>query len=434
MMRFRFVVMSVLWLSAFFMLMDRVNISMAAPKIIEDIDLSGTQMGLILSAFFWGYLIGNPLGGILADRWPLRKVTTVLLGGWCILTALTGFCGTLVQFCVVRGIFGLTEGLAIPFLHKIQNQWLLPAERGRFYGVYEGFARMGVGLGLTLAAWIIGTLGWRAMFFLLGGLTILVMILFYILARDHPREHPWMSSAEKELIHGTLEKDRVTYDAASGQARKLSFREGFGMLMKDTIFWSQCLVAFLVIALYFGILTWLPGYLIKERGYTILHSGIYLILPFMGGFAGAVAAGSLGDRLGRRSLVGMVCCFLACPSMISVLYADSPFSIILWMTFTVFFITGAINSNGVLLFDLQPPETFGTALGMLAGIGAGSAGLVAPVVIGYLLDLTGSFFWGFTIFALGTLLSGVIFIPISFREKRIRGEKAAKLGLAQAQA
>ena len=205
------------------------------------------------------------------------------------------------------------------------------------------------------------------------------------------------------------------------------------MLMKDGIFWSQCLVAFLVIGLYFGILTWLPGYLIQERGYTILHSGIYLILPFMGGFAGAVAAGTVGDRLGQRSLVGMVCCFLACPSMISVLYADSPLTIILWMTFTVFFITGAINSNGVLLFDLQPPETFGTALGMLAGIGAGSAGLVSPVVIGYLLDLTGSFFWGFTIFALGTLLSGLIFIPISFREKRIRGEKAAKLALVQAQ-
>ncbi|MBI1987408.1 MAG: MFS transporter [Nitrospinae bacterium] len=429
-MGFRFVVMSVLWLSAFFMLMDRVNISMAAPKIIEELHLSGIQMGLILSAFYWGYTFGNPLGGILADLWPMRRTTTLLLGGWCLLTALTGLCGSLLHFYLIRGFFGLMEGLSIPFLHKIQNHWLSPSERGKFYGVYEGFARMGVGLGLTLTAWLIATLGWRAMFFLMGGLTILVVILFYIFVRDYPREHPWMSDAEKELIHRSLERDRVTYDAASGQAKKLSFREGFGMLMGDMVFWGQCLIAFFVIALYFGNLAWLPGYLVKERGYTVLHSGIYLILPFMAGFAGAVVAGSLGDRLGRRSLVGMVCCFLACPSMLGVLYAGSPFSVVLWMSLAIFFITGAINSNGVLLFDLQPPEAFGTALGVLAGVGAGSAGLLAPVAIGYLLDLTGSFFWGFTILAFGILLSGVIFIPISFREKQVREEKAARLALA----
>lgn len=429
MMGFRFVVMSVLWLSAFFMLMDRVNISMAAPKIIEELQLSGTQMGLIMSAFYWGYTIGNPLGGVLADLWPMRRTTTLLLGGWCLLTTLTGLCGSLFQFYLIRGLFGLTEGLAIPFIHKIQNHWLLPSERGKFYGVYEGFARLGVGLGLTLTAWLMGALGWRPMFFLMGGLTVLVTILFYVLARDYPREHPWMSNAEKELIHHALEKDRVTYDATSGQAKKLSFGESFRMLMGDTTFWAQCLIAFLVLALYFGNLSWLPGYLVKERGYTVLHSGLYLILPFMAGFAGAVAAGFLGDRLGRRSLVGMACCFLACPSMIGVLYAESPLSVVLWMSFAIFFITGAMNSNGVLLFDLQPPEAFGTALGVLAGVGAGSAGLVAPVIIGYLLDLTGSFFWGFTTLALGILVSGVIFIPISFREKRAREEKATKLDM-----
>src|SRR5688500_3301827 len=84
---FRFVVVSVLWLTAIFLYFDRVNISMAAPHIMTELGLSGAKMGLILGMFSWGFIFGHVSGGIAADRLNIRKWSSVLFLIWCVATA-----------------------------------------------------------------------------------------------------------------------------------------------------------------------------------------------------------------------------------------------------------------------------------------------------------------------------------------------------------
>src|ERR1700741_51535 len=105
--RFRFVVMGALWMTAFFLFLDRVNISLAAPYIMDELRLSGIETGLILSSYYWGYILGQLSGGVASDRLSIRKWSSLMFAGWCILTALTGMCRSVGQFTLVRGLFGI---------------------------------------------------------------------------------------------------------------------------------------------------------------------------------------------------------------------------------------------------------------------------------------------------------------------------------------
>src|SRR5262245_25423751 len=136
--RFRFVVMGALWMTAFFLFLDRVNISLAVPYIMDDLGLSGIETGFILSVYYWGYILGQLSGGVASDRLSIRKWSSMMFASWCILTALTGLCRSVGQFAVVRGLFGISEGWVANPINKLENNWLLPNERGWVYGATVG--------------------------------------------------------------------------------------------------------------------------------------------------------------------------------------------------------------------------------------------------------------------------------------------------------
>ena len=430
--RFRFVVMGALWITVFFLFLDRVNISMAAPYIMDELGLSGVEMGFILSIYYWGYLVGQLGGGVVADRFSIRKWAVVMYCFWCVLTVLTGLCRSLFQFAVVRGLFGVSEGAVANPIHKLENHWILPHERGWVYGTTMGFGYLGLILGMPLVGWLIQTWGWRVMFYGTGVFTLLGVAVFWLLVYDHPREHPWISHAEKDLIEEAVNKDRVTYDPHQGLTRVLSFGEGVRMLVANWAFWSICVAGFFALGVFFTNLSWLPGYLVKERGFTVMSSGIYLVFPYIAAFAGALSCGYLGDRTGNRSAVGLCTGLLTVPAIVGLVLSQDVTAVIVCMSLVLFLNAAAVNTLIVLLFDLLPAEILGIAMGVFAGIFGGLGGVIGPLVLGYSLDATGSFVWGFVSLALGILAGSCLLIPVLFYEKRIKREKLEKATLGTA--
>ncbi len=429
--RFRFVVMFALWMTLFFLFLDRVNIALAAPYIMEELKLSGVETGIMLSAYYWGYVAGQLGGGIAADRWTIRRWASVMFFFWCVLTALTGMCRSLTQLAIVRGFFGVSEGAVANPLHKLENHWLLPDERGRVYGLSMGFGYLGLILGTPLVGWMIEGWGWRVMFFGTGGLTLLGVGLFWLLVYDHPHQHPWISEEEKVLIAEAVNKDRVTFDPQRHEAPPLSFREGVALLTTNPVFWLLCIAGFCALGVFFTNLSWLPGYLVKERHYAVATSGLYLILPYAAAFAGALLAGYLGDRTGNRSLVALVTGILTGRAILAMLYSESVTSVILLMSLVLFLNAAATNSLIVLLFDLFPAEVLGITVALFAGVCGGAGGIVGPIVLGRSYDLTGSFFWGFCSLAGAALVAALVLVPVAVYERRVKQEKRDKADLAQ---
>lgn len=429
--RFRFVVMGALWMTVFFLFLDRVNISLAAPYIMDGLGLSGVEMGVVLSMYYWGYIAGQLGGGIAADRWSIRKWASVMFFTWCVLTTLTGVCRSLLQLAVVRGLFGVSEGAVANPLHKLENHWLLPQERGRVYGITMGFGYLGLILGMPLVGWLIEGWGWRVMFYGTGALTLIGVGLFWLLVYDHPREHPWVSVEEQELIEQAVAKDRVTFDPQQGTVRSLSFSEGVYILAGNPTFWGLCVAGFFTLGVFFTNLSWLPGYLVKDRGYTVMSSGLYLTLPYLAAFAGALSGGYLGDRIGNRSAVALCTGLLTGPALIGLMLGQDVTTVILLMGVVLYLNAATVNNLIVLLFDLFPAEVLGVAVAVFAGICGGLGGVIGPLILGYAYDHTGSFFWGFCSLALGATVGSLILIPIVFYEKRVKREKREKAMLAQ---
>ena len=142
-------------------------------------------------------------------------------------------------------------------------------------------------------------------------------------------------------------------------------------------------------------MSWFPGYLVKERGFTIMSSGIYLIIPYLAAFAGMYVAGGLGDRGWRRSLISLVTAILTFPALVAMGMSESVTATITFMSIALFLNSAAVNGFVVLVFDLIPAQVFGTAIGIVGGLCGGLGGVLGPLLLGYLYDKTGTFFWGF---------------------------------------
>jgi ACS family D-galactonate transporter-like MFS transporter len=427
--RFRFVVMGALWLTAFFLFLDRVNMSLAAPSIMDELKLTGVETGFILSVYYWGYITGQLGGGFASDKFTIRGWATVMFLSWCVLTALTGVCQTVTQFAIVRGLFGVAEGAVANPINKLENQWVLPRERGWVYGATLAFGYLGIIAGMLTVGWLINLWGWRAMFYGTGALTLLGVGVFWFLIYDHPRQHPWITAEERDLIEHAITQDRVTFDPHRGTTRQLSFMEGLRILASHWAFWSVCLCMFFTLGVFFTNLSWLPGYLVKERGYTVMKSGLYLTLPYVAALCGAMAGGYLGDRTGHRSAVALGTAFLIGPALTGVMLSQDLSLTVLFVSLALFVNAAAFNGLIVVLFDLLPAEVVGVAAGVCIGLFGGLGGVTGPLVLGYSYDQTQSFFWGFCGIGLGATFGSLALIPVLFHEQRVKKEKAARLAI-----
>lgn len=419
----RLLVLSVMWIGSFFLILDRVNISLAAPHIMDELRFDGAQMGLILSIYYWGYLLGHFGSGLVSDQVRLRSFTSWMIFVWSMLTALTGACSALWQFCAVRLLFGVSEGATANLMHKLQNNWLLPAERGRAYGIFIGFAYLGVAFGMPLVGWLINLYEWRLMFVIVGVMTLGMMALFAVVTRDHPQEHPWLAEGEKARFSEAVEPAAATSDPHGGAPTMLTFRQRMQTLARIRIFWLLCVASFFGIGVYFTAMSWLPGYLVKERGFSVLNSGLYLILPYLAAFAGMYIGGGIGDRFGYRSLIALVTGVLTFPALMGLAQNQGVALTILMMSFTLFLNSASLNGIIVLVFDLIPPQVFGTAVGIVGGLCGGLGGVLGPLLLGYLYDQTGTFFWGFVALGVGAMVGALALIPVARNEQRLKREK-----------
>jgi ACS family glucarate transporter-like MFS transporter len=418
--------MSVIWFASFFLILDRVNISLAAPRIMGELSFDATQMGFILSIYYWGYLLGHFSSGLVSDRVRLRSFTSWMILAWSLLTALTGACSTLWQFGLVRLLFGVTEGATANLNHKLQNNWLLPEERGRAYGIFIGFAYLGVAFGMPLVGWIINLWDWRMMFVIVGVMTLVMLVLFAVVIRDHPHEHPWLFESEKAEVRDALASTSTAPDSHGDGATALSFRERMAILAGIPAFWLLSLSAFFGVGVYFTAMSWFPGYLVKERGFTIMSSGIYLIIPYLAAFAGMYVAGGLGDRGYRRSLISLVTAILTLPALVAMGMSEGVAATIACMSIALFLNSAAVNGFVVLVFDLIPAQVFGTAIGIVGGLCGGLGGVLGPLLLGYLYDKTGTFFWGFVSLGIGAVIGGLVLIPVIGYEQRRKQDQAVQ--------
>jgi len=277
--------------------LDRVNISIAGSAIQQEFSLDNVQLGWVFSAFVTGYALFQAPGGWLADRFGPRLILALGTAWWGVFTALTammspGLYGILFLLLSVRLALGLGEAVVYPSSNRLVAAWIPSHERGIANGII--FAGVGAGAGITppLITYILVNYGWRWSFWVCALLGLAAGAVWYVIARDRPADHPWISKGELDYIERSIPRSR-TEKGKGGQAPW-----GAILRSKEVLALSLSYFCFGYVAYIF--FTWFFIYLSKVRGMDLKSSAYYSMLPFLAMASFSPLGGWVGDRLTKR--------------------------------------------------------------------------------------------------------------------------------------
>ena len=282
--------------------LDRVNLSIAAPTIQKEYGITDIQMGPVFAALIWGYALFQTAGGRLADRFGPRLILTLGILWWSLFTAMTaivpvGMGGAIIALIAVRFVLGAGEAVMFPASNRLVASWIPSNERGIANGLVFGGVGAGSALAPALIGWIILTWGWRWSFFLRVPVGILVALVWYWIARDAPKQHPWVTG--KELDH--IEAGIPAAKKGKGPTKPASWGTIFGN--RHILFVTASYFAFGYTAWIF--FTWFYKYLLEVRHLNLKASGFYASLPFLGMLICSPLGGWISDvvtkRFGKRA-------------------------------------------------------------------------------------------------------------------------------------
>ena len=371
-------------LAVFINYVDRGNLATAGPLIKDEMKLSAEAFGLIVSAFFWTYTPGQLLAGWLAEKINPYRTLAIGLTIWSLATAFTGLTSGFAALITLRMLLGLGETAVFPCASKVFASGLAEHQRGAANGLVGSGTALGPAFGTFVGGKLMALMGWRPTFIIFGLTSLLWLVPWLFASRGQPASKP-VDDPEAP-----------------------SFRE----LASKKEAWGAGLGHFATNYSFYFVVTWLPIYLVKMRGYTMADMATTGAMIYVVYAASSLSMGWLADRLiasGRTA--GKVRKVWACTShtvaaagLAVCAFGDAHISLIaLYVTAFGF----GFNASTIFAIGqtLAGPHAGGKWMGFQNGLG-NIAGIVGPLITGVLVDRMGNFDIAFGL-AAGMALTGI---------------------------
>jgi MFS family permease len=402
---------------------DRVALSVASKPIAEEFGLSPVAMGYLFSSFLWTYLVCLIPMGILVDRLGTKVVNAAGITLWSVATMLTGGAWNYGSLIFTRLAMGVGEATTFPAGGRVVREWIPAGERGVTNAIFVAGTQAGPAVGALLVAWISSQVGWRGSFFVVGAVG-LIWLVAWLIWFDKPERARWLGAEERARILRERDAETSAMERRTRATRVLD-------LLRTRTMWGLALAEGCAVYTQYLFLTWLPSYLQTTRHLTILKTGLFTALPYAGAAVLGILLGRLSDRLltrdavgqGRRRSMGVVM------MLSSAVILFTPWVENIWLMLVLFMLslTGmatAISLNFSLVNDLlRNPEDSGKAMAILI-VGGNTFGIAAPIVTGYVIQVTGSYDWGFGIAGLLLVAGATILFTMTRRPIEIAAAPA----------
>ncbi len=377
---------------------DRASLSVAMPLISKEFNIDPALQGLILSSFFWTYAVMQVPGGMLADRFKPRIVIALATIFWGAFQAIAAVATNWPVLLLTRLGLGASEAPIYPAGGKLNAIWMTQTERGRGATLLDGGAPLGAALGSIVIAWLIAVFGsWRMAFVIAGVGTMLCGLWAWYYIRNEPRQHPSVNEAEARY----LEQAHALEDAATPASRGGSWMAYF----RFRSVWCMCLGWMFFNTTFYGLLTWMPTYLFKVHNFDIKTLGGASFIIFFSGFVGELIGGWIGDmwrtrggapNLVFRTMFG-VAAVMVTVSIFSVAYVTDPVAVVVLLSATLFFLRWC-GMYWAIPSALAGRDKSGF-LGGCMNLGGNIAGIMTPLIVGFIVQATGSYFLALMYFA-----------------------------------
>jgi MFS transporter, ACS family, D-galactonate transporter len=382
---------------------DRGAIGIAAPLMKDELRLSATGFGLAVSAFFWVYAPLCLVTGWLCDRLCVYRLFAAGLALWALSTVLTGFTGGIVMLVVFRLLLGLGESIVFPGASKIIAAEVPAAQRGGANAAVAAGIAFGPAIGTMSGGLIMAGFGWRAIFLVFGTVTLLWLV-------------PWHRASKP------LRSDRLTSPVVTPYP--------LGRLLRIPALWAMGAGHFATNYVFYFLISWLPLYLVKERGYSIVEMTQLTTLGFMVQGIVALGSGWLSDRLVRsgadegRLRKGLLALAQVAVAVAAggVYLSHSTLALAGWLV-----LAGAgsalLSANLYAVGQMfAGPRAAGSWIGVQNAIG-NTAGIIGPIVTGLIVDRLGDYWWAFAAAAGVSLLGGIWWLLVVPRVVPIEAAK-----------
>jgi MFS transporter, ACS family, D-galactonate transporter len=396
--------------------LDRSLLAVAAPAMSADLGLGAAAMGIVFSAFSWTYALAQIPGGLILDRIGVRLTYFWSVALWSIFTALQGVATGLGMLLGFRLGLGAAEAPCFPANSRVLVSWFPQNERARANSVYSVGMYFGIAFLSPVLFWITATWGWRALFLIAGGIGLVFAAVWLWLYRD-PHKSRWANQAELDHI---AEGGGVAH---SSEHIPFAWKD-VGWLLKQRQIVGASVGQFATNATLVFFLTWFPTYLVTERNMPWLKVGWVAVLPFVAASVGVLVGGQLSDALVKRSgsatfgrKLPIVGGLLMSSTIISAAFIDSN-AVVIAVMCVAFFGQGMSNLGWTLISDVAPRRLIGLTGGVF-NFCTNLAGIVTPILIGFVVASTGSFFGGLAFIGVMALLGALSYTFVVGEVKRI---------------
>ena len=382
--RYRWLMLGIMGVIYFLACLHRISPTVIARDLVNEFGADATALGLMASTYFYLYAAVQPPVGILSDTIGPRRVVTIFTLMACLGCLVFGLAPNMLMAGVGRALIGIgVGGIFVPGL-KIFSGWYRQNEFAWVTGIFLALGNAGNLSASLPLTYLVMRLGWRLSFIGLGGISIPLAVLAWLILRDRPEDKGWPPIVETPLLSSTP-ANHVPNDLSAGKR--------FGIIFKSFGFWMITLSYFFTSgpSLTFQGL-WSVPYLMDIYGYTRLQAGGLLMFLPLGFITGSPLLGFLADRLNmgrRRILLITVFPSVVCWSVFFLSGGKLNRSFII----PLFFIMGLFGGGSLSLYmtilkEFFPPRLTGTAVGLMNPAAFLATALFQPFT-GYLMDAVG---------------------------------------------
>jgi len=364
--------------------LDRTNLSVSITQVSQDMGFTGDRFAVTsswaLTTFLIGYALANIFGGFVTRKLDPKPVVIFCFALWSAGTILVGFTSSVAVLLACRLVLGMAEGVYWPQQSRFARAWFAPQERTKANGIIQFYGQfLALALGFVILTPLYDAFGWRVLFFLTGGVGLVVIVPLYLVMLRPEREAPYLA------VPTAHDATPLTLAAFGGPPFLLLV---VSYLTQGMLFW--------------GITLWVP-LAVRSLGFTGFSQAVASSMPFLAAVLLAIPMGILSDRSQKRVLIAALgqilpgCLLLLLPTI------DSAGLKLALITVALGYYASSYTPNiWSILQGTVEPRAVGPASGIINGIGAGGGGTIAGFLVAIINSYTGSYMVAFT--ALGGIV------------------------------
>ena len=371
-------------------MIDRLNVSFAKLQFMSELHLTETQFGFAASLLYVGYILLEVPSNLMLQKKGIRLTLLRIMTLWGAMTVLLAFARDAYQFYIIRFLIGAAEAGFLPGVLLYLTYWFPDRMRGRMTSLFVMALPVSGIIGGPLAGWIMtatnglnGLHGWQYLFLIEGVPAIVLGIIAYFYLANDPADARWLTAAERSTIARQL-----TAQPTIGRDQPRSFSSA----LRDARVWGLALTYFLFYCVENALLVWIPTLLRGVGGISVMEIGWLGGAISVAAMVGMLAISISSDRLQERRWHVIGCGLVSGATFLVLPFASAS---LVGTTVVLMVAAVAVFSFLALFWTIPSAYLRGTSaaggLALISSIGA-AGGVVSPIYIGWMKDVTGSFY------------------------------------------